>query len=134
MYDQNFISTYNPCRFFDKHQLNSHRTSPNLWIGWCKDSKYTLYKQPHCLYEYLNGLSMRALINPEDQLILYQATLIEMGPLLSILNPPYSTLKSFDNNLSSILGTIQLLAKIRIQDENFVQTEETFYIIDSPYW
>lgn len=49
-----------------------------------------------------------------------------------MLNPPMSLLKLFDNNLAYTLGIIYLPMKLRNDDDVYLESKGTFYVIDTP--
>lgn len=80
-----------------------------------------------------NCILKRVFIDPTgDVSILYHWAFIEVELYSSMMNPPISTLKYFDNSLADILGTIHLPMKLGNNDEGFQVSEENFYVIDAP--
>lgn len=50
-----------------------------------------------------------------------------------MLSSPLSAIKSFNDDLSSVIGTIHLLAKLDNDEEGYIHKEETFFIIEAKY-
>lgn len=76
---------------------------------------------------------MRVLIDPvADISILYGKAFEEMGLLSSMLNPPHSALKPFNNDLSVAFGTIRLPIKTGNEDDDYINSKETFFVVDAP--
>lgn len=74
----------------------------------------------------------RVIIKPTaDVSLLYSKTFQAIFFHSSMLTQPTSALKSFMGDLSSLLGTIRLHIKTRIEDDKYINSKETFYLVNT---
>lgn len=78
-----------------------------------------------------NCILRQVLVDPTtDVSILYAQASEEIRLLFLVLNLPHLALKSFNDDLSMVLRTIYLPVKLSNDTENYIYTEETFFVIE----
>lgn len=67
-----------------------------------------------------------------DMFNLYKGAFVEIGYLASMLNTSVYSLKSSNNSQVDTLGVIRIPVKLRNDDDDYIEAEETFWVVDAP--